>query len=244
MKKSLLVSLFVVVPAFGCGTNTVVQQAAPAPASTTDEATPDDTTEPTETVDAGKDASTTPLSSAPEDRCLDGQDLNAADVDISKCPELPTAPETVPYGKSDEFDLGAWEMGTLTNGQTYKYGTFSLPGVSPRTLKYDGGSAEVNQGELDCYAKSYYRLRKILQDPPVEYITLRKAGFQYRFFQFQSDLRNGPTGYKAISSFEDHLVKWVSVISKAGVCTAPTLQAFIDYSKDELDTRGIKLPSK
>lgn len=241
--KKLLITLFVGIPLVACGETTVVHQAAPAETPAT---TPEETAEPTDPApdtDPAKETPKTPVSNLPEDRCLDGQDLNAADVDISACPALPSIPDTVPYGKDDEFDLGAWEMGTLTNGETYKYGTLTTPVAGgTRKLTYDGGSADVNQGELDCWAKSYYRLRKILQDPPIEYVTLRKAGFQYRFFQFQSDLRNGPTGYKAISSFEDHLVKWVSVISKSGVCTAPTLQAFIDYAKDELDTRGIEVP--
>ena len=242
--KKLLIALFVGIPLVGCTEEVVVKKAPTDPAATTP---PAQTAEPTDPPPAGvkpDPAAPTSASKLPEDRCLDGQDLGADDVDVSKCPAVPSTPETVPNGKSDEYDLGAWEMGTLSNHETYKYGTLSTPtsGTGLRKLQYDGGSADVNDGNLECWAKGYYRLRAILQDPPKEYVALRKAGFQYRFFQFQSDLRNGPTGYKAISSFEDHLVKWVTVVQKNGTCTQPTLQKFIDYSKDELTTRGIAIP--
>jgi hypothetical protein len=170
--------------------------------------------------------------------------MDGADVNISKCPALPMAPESVPIGTDgkDEYELGAWEIGTTANGDTYKYGSLSAPGTNPRILKFDGGTVPVNQENVDCWAKGYYRLRKILQNPPAEYLALRKAGFQFRFFQFQTDLRNGPTGYKQISSFQDHLVKWVTVISKTGQCTQPTVSAFRDYAKGELTERGLPLP--
>ena len=73
---------------------------------------------------------------------------------------------------------------------------------------------------------------------------LKDAGFQYRFFQFQTDLRNGPTGYKAISSFEDHLVKWVAVVDAQGVCTKqPTLAKFKAYAASELKRRNLPVPN-
>lgn len=242
--KSLFIALLVSMPLVACTTETVVKKAPTpdAPPTTTPEEMMDPT-EPAPTPDAGKaPTNTAPLSMAPEDRCLDGQDMSAADVDVSKCPPIPSAPDDVPYGKDDAFSLGAWEIGTTADGDTYKYGTLSSPTSNPRTLKFDGGSVAVNDKNLECWAKGYYRLRKILQDPPIEYITLRKAGFQYRFFQFQTDLRNGPTGYKQISSFEDHLVKWVTVITTAGVCQQPTLTKFRDYAKGELMDRNIPLP--
>lgn len=239
--KKLLIAVFVGLPLVGC-TENIIKKAPedPAPAAP---AAPDETTDGTEpgaTADAGKDSSP-PASQAPEDRCLDGQDMDAADVDVKGCPPIPSIPEEVPYGK-EAFDLGAWEIGTTANGDTYKYGTLSSPTSNPRTLKYDGGSVAVNAENLECWAKGYYRLRKMLQDPPAEYLALRKAGYQYRFFQFQSDLRNGPTGYRAISSFQDHLVKWVTVITAKGVCEQPTLKKFRDYAKAELTDRGIAIP--
>jgi hypothetical protein len=101
----------------------------------------------------------------------------------------------------------------------------------------------VNDKNVECWAMGYYRLRKILQTPPAEYVALHKAGFQYRFFQFQTDLRNGPTGYKEISSFEDHLVKWVTVITASGVCQQPTMSKFKAYAKAELTSRNLPLPA-
>jgi hypothetical protein len=239
--KKLLIAVLVGLPLVGC-TETVIKKVPPA-GETPAEAPPPETTDGTEPAapDAGPAPKPKPVSQAPEDRCLDGQDMDAADVDVTKCPPIPSIPEEVPFGK-DAFDLGAWEIGTTSDGKTYKYGTLSAPGTTPRTLKYDGGSSPVDDKNLECWAKGYYRLRTMLQDPPVEYLTLRKAGFQYRFFQFQSDLRNGPTGYKAISSFEDHLVKWVTVITTAGVCQQPTLTKFRDYAKAELKDRNIPLP--
>ena len=142
----------------------------------------------------------------------------------------------------EKVSLGAWEIGTTADGETYKYGTLSAPTSNPRTLNYDGGSSEVNAENLECWAKGYYRLRKILQNPPAEYVALYNEGFQFRFFQFQTDLRNGPTGYRAISSFQDHLVKWVTVISAKGVCEQPTLSTFRTYAKAELKKRGIAAP--
>lgn len=238
--KKLLVAVFVGLPLVGCTENVTPKQ---TPASETP-ADPAATDQPTDDAPATSDtpAPAKPASNKIEDRCLDGQDMDAADVDVSKCPEIPSIPADVAYGKKDKFSLGAWEIGTTADGDTYKYGTLSAPGSSPRTLTFDGGSVAVNAENLECWAKGYYRLRAILQDPPAEYITLRTAGFQYRFFQFQSDLRNGPTGYKQISSFQDHLVKWVTVISAKGVCQQPTLKAFRDYAKSELDRRGIAQP--
>jgi len=246
--KKLLVAIVVGLPLVACTSETIVQKAPEAaPATPPDEST--DGTDPAAgmtadagTADAAKPGPAASSSKAPEDRCLDGQDLDGADVDISKCPALPSIPASVPYGKTDSFDLGAWEIGETANGDTYKYGTLSAPSTNPRVLTFDTGSVPVNAMNVECWAKSYYRLRRILQDAPIEYLTLRKAGFQYRFFQFQSDLRNGPTGYREISSFEDHLVKWVSVISPDGVCQQPTLSKFKSYAAAELKKRNIALP--
>ncbi|MBX3258820.1 MAG: hypothetical protein KIS78_31540 [Labilithrix sp.] len=242
--KKLLIALFVGVPLVGC-TEKIIVKKAPAAATPEDatDADPDESTDGTESEpDATNDDEDGPAASkAPEDRCLDGQDMDAADVDVSACPEIPSIPADAPLGEA-KISLGAWEIGTTADGETYKYGTLSAPGTNPRVLSYDGGSVAVNAENLECWAKGYYRLRKMLQDAPAEYVALRKAGFQYRFFQFQSDLRNGPTGYKKISSFQDHLVKWVTVINAQGVCEQPTLTKFREYAKSELTRRGIPQP--
>jgi hypothetical protein len=219
------------IPFAGC-TTTVVNP--PTPENTSDGGTPEQPAE---------DASTEPppASMAPEDRCLDGQDMDAPDVDISKCPPIPNAPAVVVYEKI-RFNLGAWEIGTTSTGDTYKYGSLSSADTDPRTLKYDTGSAPVNKENLECWAKGYYRLRRYLQKPPAEYMALYNAKFQVRFFQFQTDLRNGPTGYKKISSFEDHLVKWVTVVNAQGQCEQPTLTKFRDYAKAELKRRNLPIP--
>lgn len=176
-----------------------------------------------------------------QDNCIDGQDLYAEDVDVSNCPALPSLPAPASLGSTDQkINLGAWELGQTASGQTYKYGTLSEPvAAEPRVLSFEGGSEEVNQGNLTCWAKGYYRLRKILQNPPADYLKLRSAGFQVRFFQFQTDLRNGPTGFKKISSYMDHLVKWVTVIEPDGTCVQPTLGKFQKYLTAELERRGL-----
>jgi len=190
---------------------------------------------------AAPDAAPVPVPGVTRDNCIDGADLNSETIDISNCPALPSYPEVVRLGDTGvEVKLGAWEIGQTAEGDTYKYGGLSgtaSPGQS--VLTFDGGSTAVNAENLSCWAKGYYRLRKLLQDPPANYIRLRDAGFQFRFFQFQSDLRNGPTGYKQISSYQDHLVKWVTVIGADGVCDEPTLQDFEDYVADELLRRGL-----
>ena len=246
MKKLLIAMVVSVVgmPLVACTQETIVKK---APAADTAAEVP-----PADSMDAGEpapdtmpDGATTPMptssSKAPEDRCLDGQDMDGADVDLSKCPAIPSIPADTPMGK-ETISLGAWEIGTTANGDTYKYGTLSAPSSSPRVLTFDTGSVPVNALNLECWGKGYYRLRKILQNAPAEYVALHKAGFQYRFFQFQSDLRNGPTGFKQIASFQDHLVKWVTVITPQGVCQQPTLSAFRDYAKGELTRRGIAAP--
>lgn len=176
-----------------------------------------------------------------EDNCLDGQDLNAADVDISRCPVIPSAPNSAPFGTTGQLiDLGAWEIGQTAEGEVYKYGDLSeANGTSPRVLNYDGGTTVVNEGNITCWAKGYYRLRKILQNPPADYVKLRGAGFQVRFFQFQTDLRNGPTGFREITSYRDHLVKWVTRIETDGTCVQPTLAKFQTYLSAELVRRGL-----
>jgi hypothetical protein len=178
------------------------------------------------------------------DNCLGDQDMNLSDIDITNCPAIPSLPQEAPFGTdaTQVIDLGAWELGTTSTGETYKYGSLSEPEIQPRVLKFDGeGSAAVNAENLSCWAKGYYRLRKILQDPPTEYISLRTAGFQVRFFQFQTDLRNGQTGFKEISSYRDHLVKWVTLIQEDGTCVQPTRGKFVDYAAAELRRRGLGL---
>lgn len=244
--KKLVTLAFLAIPLVGCMTETVVKKIPPPEGETTgtppEEETPG-ATDPGATNPTGPKPSDSQL---PEDRCLDGQDMDGADVDVSSCPAVPAMPGSVPVPgstKKETYSLGAWEIGTAANGATYVYGTLSAPGTNPRTLSYDGGTTQVNDKNLECWAKGYYRLRRILQDPPAEYLALKNAGFQYRFFQFQTDLRNGPTGYKQISSFQDHLVKWVTVITAQGVCEQPTLTKFRNYAKAELTKRGIAAPS-
>ncbi|MBY0554366.1 hypothetical protein K2P97_07550 [bacterium] len=176
-----------------------------------------------------------------EDNCLNGQDLNAEDVDVSNCPVLPTEPTAVQLGTTGKMiDLGAWELGQTAEGEAYKYGELSAPnGDEPRVLSYEGGSSVVNDGNIVCWAKGYYRLRAILQNPPADYVKLRDAGFQVRFFQFQTDLRNGPTGFKEIASYMNHLVKWVTRIEPDGTCVQPTTDKFQKYLTGELKKRGL-----
>ena len=242
--KKLLIAIVVGMPLVACTNETIVKK--PLAAETPADALPAgsmDGTEPAPppAADSGTAPAPTSSSKAPEDRCLDGQDLDGADVDVSKCPPIPSIPADAPMGK-ETMNLGAWEMGTTVNGDNYVYGTLSAPTSSPRVLSFDGGMAAVNAENLECWAKGYYRLRKILQDPPAEYVALYNAHFQYRFFQFQSDLRNGPTGFTQITSFQDHLVKWVTVITAQGVCQPPTLSKFRDYAKGELTRRGLPAP--
>jgi hypothetical protein len=246
MKNILSIALVTVgFTLVGC-TEEVIVKKVPAPAGETpaEGATPADDETGTEPGTTPTDTPATPTGTA--DDCLAGQDMDAADVDISQCPALPVLPEEAPMpGAKEPIGLGAWELGTTKDGDTYKYGSLSKPGTTPRTLKFmeGSGTTEVNAENLECWAKGYYRLRKILQDPPAEYVALHKAGFQFRFFQFQTDLRNGATGYKSIASFQDHLVKWVTVISKTGQCQQPTLSKFKSYAAAELDTRGIAAPN-
>ena len=242
--KKLLVAAFVALPLVGC-TEEVIVKKVPAPAEAPNDEQPTEATDSTEPAPSDDPATQQdPAKKDPAkatgtaDDCLDGQDMDAADVDISKCPALPAAPASAPMG-AETISLGAWELGTTADGDTYKYGSLSKPGTSPRVLSFDGGQVAVNDENVDCWAKGYYRLRKILQDPPKEYLALYKAGFQYRFFQFQTDLRNGATGYKSIASFQDHLVKWVTVISKTGQCQQPTYTKFKTYAAAELETRGL-----
>lgn len=236
--KSLLIALVVGLPLVAC-TEEVIVKPAPAAAAPAPE-TPAEVTEPEADAAVPDPNAPTSTSKLAEDRCLDGQDMDGADVDLTKCPALPDAPEEAMMG-TKAIELGAWEIGTTADGDTYKYG--SLTGSNPRKLKFDGGTVAVNDKNIECWAKGYYRLRKMLQTPPAAYVALHKAGFQFRFFQFQTDLRNGSTGYKEISSFQDHLVKWVTVITAAGVCQQPTMSKFRAYAKDELKTRGLPVPA-
>ncbi|MEK6628751.1 MAG: hypothetical protein AABY53_09005 [Bdellovibrionota bacterium] len=176
-----------------------------------------------------------------ENNCIDGQDLNSEDINISHCPVLPSEPASIALGQSTQvIDLGAWELGQTADGETYKYGALSEPKVNePRSLIYEGGSSVVNAENITCWAKGYYRLRKILQNPPEDYVKLHGKGFQFRFFQFQTDLRNGPTGFKEIASYRDHLIKWVTRIEPDGTCVQPTLNKFQKYLTDEIKKRGL-----
>ncbi len=243
MKNILPITLFSLPLLAACTQETIVKKVPPPEEQAADGTTPpEDGTDPGAPTD-GEPAKPTTLTA---DNCLDGQDMDAADVDISACPEIPALPEEAPMAGNakDMVSLGAWEIGTTKEGETYKYGKLSKPGTTPRVLTFmeGSGTTEVNKENLECWAKGYYRLRKILQAPPAEYVALRKAGFQYRFFQFQTDLRNGPTGYKGLASFQDHLVKWVTVISKTGTCQQPTLTKFREYAKGELQTRNLPQP--
>jgi hypothetical protein len=230
--KKLIAVAFVGLVASGCSEEVIKRQVE------VEQAKPGETTPPPEGTTPPTEEKP-PVQTVSEDKCLDGQDMDAADVDIKTCPALPEIPGDVGTGKS-KFSLGAWELGETSKGDTYVYGSLAAANAQgKRVLEFDGGSVEVDDKNVECWAKGYYRLRKILQAPPAEYMKLKDAGFQYRFFQFQTDLRNGSTGYKKISSFQDHLVKWVTVISAAGVCQQPTLKAFTDYAKSELTRRGL-----
>ncbi|MBX3186580.1 MAG: hypothetical protein KF819_06180 [Labilithrix sp.] len=240
--KKLLIAVFVGVPLVGC-TEEIIIKKAPGQ-ETGAEGQPAESTDPTDpgsepTTPGNSDTPAGPTASA--DRCLDGQDMDAADINVTTCPAIPEIPEGVKVGKT-MVGLGAWELGTTADGDTYVYGSLSAPGSGPRILEFDGGTVAVNKENLECWSKGYYRLRKILQDPPAEWVALKDAGFQYRFFQFQTDLRNGPTGFKQISSFQDHLIKWVTVINASGVCQQPTLSKFKAYAKSELTRRGLPVP--
>jgi hypothetical protein len=174
------------------------------------------------------------------DNCIDGQDLYAEDIDVSNCPIIPNSPASSFLGDTNtSINLGAWELGQTAEGESYKYGSLSTPVNGERTLSFSGGSSVVNEANLECWAKGYYRLRKILQNPPAAYVTLHSANFQVRFFQFQTDLRNGSTGFKQISSYMDHLVKWVTVIDQDGTCIQPTLGRFETYLENELVRRAL-----
>jgi hypothetical protein len=237
--KKLLIALFVSIPVVGC-TQEIVKKAPAADTAAAPAEQP--AADPAPAADPVPDpAAPTSSSTLPEDRCLDGQDMDAADVDLKTCPALPDAPDSAMMGK-ETIDLGAWEIGTTADGDTYKYGFFT--GTNPRKLKFDTGTVAVNDKNIECWAKGYYRLRKMLQTPPAAYVALHKAHFQYRFFQFQTDMRNGATGFKEISSFQDHLVKWVTVITAAGVCQQPTMKQFRAYAQDELKTRGLPVPTE
>lgn len=235
MKKLLSIG-FVALGALtvaGCNEEIITRQIEVDPAK------PGETTPPPEGTTPPEGEKPPAVQTVSEDKCLDGQDMDAADVDIKTCPALPEIPGDVGTGKN-KFSLGAWELGETSKGDTYVYGTLAAAGASgKRVLEFDGGSVEVDDKNLECWAKGYYRLRKMLQNPPAEYMKLKNAGFQYRFFQFQADLRMGPTGFKKLTSFQDHLVKWVTVLSASGVCQQPTLKAFTDYAKSELTRRGL-----
>jgi hypothetical protein len=176
------------------------------------------------------------------DNCLNGQDLSAEDVDISQCPTIPNAPGSMPLANSNVMvHLGSWELGETAEGEVYKYGSLSdHNGSEPRVLSYYGGTTVTNEGNITCWAKGYYRLRAVLQNPPADYMKLRNAGFQVRFYQFQTDLRNGPTGFREISSYKDDLVKWVTRIEPDGTCVQPTTGRFQEYLTSELIRRGLQ----
>ena len=161
--------------------------------------------------------------------------FNKEKVDIKNCPPIPTYP-----AKAFGYSLGAWELGQTKEGEYYKYGDLNAPDKDPRILSYSGGETKVDQKNLDCWAAGYYRLRAYLKTPPPEYKKLVAAGYQGRFFQFQTDLRIGETGFRKISSYQDHLVKWVTVITPEGKCVEPTLKKFVDYVKKELEYRNVE----
>src|SRR5262245_44815101 len=69
------------------------------------------------------------------DDCLAGQDMNADDVDIARCPALPEYPEDVLLG-TEPVSLGAWEIGTTANGDTYKYGSLTSSDGGPMVLNF------------------------------------------------------------------------------------------------------------
>ena len=177
--------------------------------------------------------------------CLEGQSMDQEDVDIARCPPIPTLPEPSQLGDTGiEISLGAWELGTTKEGLTYKYGSLTKPEAdtgSNRRLSFyqEEASTEVLDSNTSCWAKGYYRLKNILQNPPQEYLRLHKAGYQVRFFQFQTDLRNGPTGFKSIASYRDHLIKWVTVIDESGNFIQPTMTKFKVYLEKELERRGL-----
>lgn len=171
--------------------------------------------------------------------CLDGQDLDSAEMDISQCPQLPSSPDSSVLGIGGErIRLGAWELNMSNEGDTFVIGSIGEHDEETDTWTF-AGRTDVDEANITCWAKGYYRLRKILQDPPAAYVRLSEAGFQGSFFQFQTDKRKPGWGYPGISSYKDHLVKWVTIVEADGSCSPPTLQEFADYAAAELERREI-----
>ena len=191
------------------------------------------------------------------DNCLEGQDLSAADVDISDCPKVPAYPDSAPVnmgeGQTRTAGLGQWELEKTAEGATYVYGGLNDPDESPRTFSKSEAADDVN---IECWAKGYYRLRAILQNPPASYVKLSSQRDENgnrilgRFFQYQVDKRVGATGFaKGVRSYGDGLVKWVTIIKPTGendqdgnpiyTCDQTTYEEFDEYAKRELNRRGI-----
>jgi hypothetical protein len=174
------------------------------------------------------------------EHCLDGQDIDSSEVDISGCPELPRSPDSASLGIDGErVGLGAWELNMSNEGDTFVIGSIGEHDPDSDTWTF-AGRTQVDEANITCWAKGYYRLRKILQDPPADYVTLSEAGFQGSFFQFQTDKRKPGWGYPGISSYKDHLVKWVTIVEDDGSCSPPTLQEFKDYAAGEVARRGLE----
>src|SRR5689334_22214706 len=110
MKKSLLIALVVGIPLVACTQESTDKSSTPAKPAATD--TPPAEEPPAEEPPAEEPPA--PVIKTADD-CLEGQDMDAADVDVKSCPAIPILPDTAPMGK-EKINLGAWEMGTTSKG--------------------------------------------------------------------------------------------------------------------------------
>ena len=171
------------------------------------------------------------------DNCIEGQDLNASDVDVTDCPSLPRSPQRATMkmddsGTTRNVSTGGWEM-EVTQKEDGEYDSYVIAGMNdPTQTPIWDGAAHADMINYNCWSKGYHRLRALLQDPPQSYINLVNEGFYGSFYQYQVDRRIGATGFaNGLTPYGDHLIKWVTTVERDGTCTQPTYSQFDQFAQ-------------
>ena len=164
---------------------------------------------------------TTPVNQAISNPNLD---LDVRDFDASDFPETPerpvAPPEVAQFGISPY--IGGYEV----------WPGYKIMGLSTWKTQ-DTQQAPFEIGLADCFRKSYWRLYKILQNPPSEYLKMVKDhDGPSDFYVFINDVRKGNPNaawHDKLVNFQNSIVKWLGNWDGKR-CTQRTRKDLVDFS--------------
>ena len=151
-------------------------------------------------------------------------DLDIRDFDASEFPETPESPEVPP-------EVAKFGINPSIGGYEVWPGYKIMDLSTWKAQDTQQGPFEI--GLAECFRKSYWRLYKILQNPPSEYLKMVKDhDGPSNFYVFINDVRNGnPSAawHDKLVNYQNNIVKWLGHWDGKR-CTQRTRKDLIDFS--------------